>query len=721
MALTVSARAEAPGDDFFPFSVWYSGGKARAPMLEPLDETSRERWLRDLRTIRSLGFNAVRTWVEWTGNEPRPDQYDFSNLDLLLELAREVGLRVLVQVYTDSAPDWVGDRWADARFVAQSGDVIPSQSAPGYCFDHPEVQAKILEFYRTTARHAVRHPNFHGWDLWSEPHIINWAIIDYVPNAQFCYCPSSIRRFRSWLQRKYGSLENLNQAWYRTFTDWDQVEPPRFGTILSYTDFIDWKLYIREKLAEDLRLRAEAVRSVDPTRVTTSHAAVPGLYTSPMWGVGAPDDWLMAGSVDYWGTSIYPKHSFPDRHWSLLTLTSLMDFIRSSGLSKGGFYVGELQAGMGIRGTVVGDPVTAGDQRLRAIGMLSRGARAINVYAYYPMNSGYEAGGYGLINLDGSVTPRARELGRLAAAVDRHQKLFLAARPARSPVAVVYNPLAHLVGGEQNSGRGSTVRESLQGLHQLMWKHNLPMDFVHIREVEAGVLAQYKFVFLPYPLMLTATAARQLASFVENGGTLFSEARCGWNDDRGYSQDVIPGFGLDQVFGVREGRLKMVDTVELQPEAGAVPEGIQRLRGVELWEELIPGAATQVLATVPGVGPALTVRSHGRGRAYMAGTFVGAALAREADPQTESFLAAILREAGVRPVMELSGLESQDQVEVRTLDGPEGRLLFLFNHGPRAVRLSLPVNSLTDLELDQSVDPGAVVLEAGTVRMFLER
>jgi hypothetical protein len=48
-----------------------------------------------------------------------------------------------------------------------------------------------------------------------------------------------IDRLARWLGRKYGSLQNLNTAWYRGFERWDQVEPPRFGTILSYSDFID--------------------------------------------------------------------------------------------------------------------------------------------------------------------------------------------------------------------------------------------------------------------------------------------------------------------------------------------------------------------------------------------------------------------------------------------------------------------------------------------------
>jgi hypothetical protein len=68
--------------DFFPFSVWYSGGKARATMLSEITSTSREEWKKDIQQIKSLGFNSVKTWVEWSNCEPRKGQYNFENLKM---------------------------------------------------------------------------------------------------------------------------------------------------------------------------------------------------------------------------------------------------------------------------------------------------------------------------------------------------------------------------------------------------------------------------------------------------------------------------------------------------------------------------------------------------------------------------------------------------------------------------------------------------------------
>ena len=211
-----------------------------------------------------------------------------------MQLAHQRGLRVIVQIYMDSAPDWVGQHFPDARFVDRSGAVITSQSAPGYCVDDRACEAKMVKFYSRSSREANTFPALYGWDVWSEPHIINWAEISYLKNPEFCYCRYSQERFREWLQAKYKTLDALNAAWYRRFTSWDQVTPPRFSTILSYADYLDWRAFIDDKLAGDLHTRVVAIRSADPGHPITSHADDPGLFISPTDGYGEPDDWKMS-------------------------------------------------------------------------------------------------------------------------------------------------------------------------------------------------------------------------------------------------------------------------------------------------------------------------------------------------------------------------------------------------------------------------------------------
>ena len=67
----------------------------------------------------------------------------------------------------------------------------------------------------------------------------------------------------TWLQQKYQSLDVLNRAWYRTFSSWDVIPAPKFISLMTYTEYIDWIDFIMEKLAQDLRWRHDTVRQAD--------------------------------------------------------------------------------------------------------------------------------------------------------------------------------------------------------------------------------------------------------------------------------------------------------------------------------------------------------------------------------------------------------------------------------------------------------------------------
>jgi len=685
--------------DFIPVSVWYSGGKARAPMLSTITENSATEWRKDLQQIKDLGFNTVRTWVEWAHCEPRPGEYHFENLKLLARTAQDIGLRFIIQLYVDLAPDWVGKKYPDGMYEAQNGAKVQSQAAPGFCSDHPGVREAVSNFITETAKIAVQYPNFHGWDLWSEPHIVNWAYINYVPNVQFCFCPYTREYFRDWLKVKYESLENLNQAWYRNFGSWEDVDPPRFGTILSYTDFIDWKNFIYYKLAADLGMRYSAVRRGDTTHVITSHAAVPSVFYTPYNGYGATDDFLMAEKVDYYGTSLYPKHNHPSRHWEDWRFMVAVDFSRSANMKNGGFYVGELQAGKGTYGLNVGNPITPGDHRIWMWSVLSRGARAINIYAYYPMSSGYESGGYGLINLDGSVTERAIAAGKTAQIITKNKDLLLSSAPVKAEIALVYNPLAQMVGGEQSHVSGDMHQLSLFGYYRTLAENNIPVDFIQRRDVEAKSLSQYKLVIVPYPLMFTQKAADALKDFVKQGGYLVSEARPAWNDERGYAAEVIPGMGLDEVFGVREEKVKMIEKVAVTLNSTANPllkdlsgKGLQGAYFAESLSPLV--GSVEILGQFEDKSSGLAVNKYGEGEALLIGSFLGMATHQQQIKENKTFILNMVSWAKVdKPFTWSADKKLSAALDIRLHQNEEGYIVFVINHNDEEVQVKINIKT----------------------------
>jgi beta-galactosidase len=311
------------------------------------------------------------------------------------------------------------------------------------------------------------------------------------------------------------------------------------------------------------------------------------------------------------------------------------------------------------------------------------------------MSSGYESNGYGMIELDGTVTERARAAGALADLVTRNANLFDALRPENANVAIVYNRLSHMAGGN-TVGPGQTARNAVVGAYRAFYERNIQADFVHPDEIVAGALSAYKAVYFPYPIMMSRPVATALAAYVRDGGTLVAEARPAWNDERGFANARIPGAGLDEVFGVREAVLGVTEPL-LMTVAPDVEAGLRELAGKEVaghgyLESLQLNGAT-VLATGPNGAPVASVHRYGKGRAVLIGSFVAAAF--EQDPQKNAtagaLIAGLARTAGVSPRVQISGAPG-GLVEARLMESDRAMLLVAINHdtAPHRVRIELP-------------------------------
>jgi len=438
----------------------------------------------------------------------------------------------------------------------------------------------------------------------------------------------------------------------------------------------------------------------------------------------------MARQVDYYGTSFYPKHSsFVDRDvpWR----AALLDFVRSFGFANGrpGFYVGELQGGFGTIAVHVGPTVTPDDLRVWMWSSLARGAKGVNVYAYYPMSTGYESGGFGLIQLDGTVTERARTAGSIAAVVDRNQQLFLAAKPPKSQVAILYNPLSHFVGGRQRSvsyagaqGEAAGIEvDSLMGAYRALFPTSVPLDYVHIQALDGGVLNQYKLVVLPYPLMLPESAAAPLREYVRQGGTLVAEARLGWSNESGTSSDRIPGMGLWEVMGCRESAVQTgaAGRTTLRWSDASIP-GLKAgdLLPARWYEESLEplDRSARVVARFANGDAAAVASTYGRGKTLMLGSYVSAAYTTGPTAQAERFYAGLLDWAGVT----LPGMGVSRGLEMRTLEAGRDTLVFLFNHEGKeadaSVGLRLPAGTYRAVDVVEN-RPVDVAREGGVVRL----
>ena len=270
---------------------------------------------RDIKNLKKLGFNTVKMWCPWNWLNPAEGVYDFEELIEIMEFAAEEGLKVLVNTVLENAPYWLSDKYPDALYVNSKGmrmelqarDNTPTGGWPGLCLDHPGALKHASDFLGAMAKTLGKYDNLLLWDCWSEPHIEPVSMSHQYGTIEdwlFCYCDHTKAKYRMWLQEKYDTLDGLNEAWFRKYRDWSEVNPPRlFGG--AYPDMINWRRFMAEEIAVQMAWRVEVLKRNDPGKhPVMSHSSIP--YHTQGLGKWGCDDFLLAEKTDKYGLSVFP-------------------------------------------------------------------------------------------------------------------------------------------------------------------------------------------------------------------------------------------------------------------------------------------------------------------------------------------------------------------------------------------------------------------------------
>ena len=184
-----------------------------------------------LKTIaQEYKFNIIRIYLGWVYCNPEPDRFDFSELEEVMGYCDEFELRVLMGVVTEKAPYWLEAAHPETRYVDANDHPFRlggsannvSGGSPGLCLDWEPVRQAAGKFIREMTKTVAKHPSMYAYDCWNEPHLQPSGAYNSSPTLQgqlFCYCSRTIAEFQRWLERRYASLDRLNEAWVRRYPD----------------------------------------------------------------------------------------------------------------------------------------------------------------------------------------------------------------------------------------------------------------------------------------------------------------------------------------------------------------------------------------------------------------------------------------------------------------------------------------------------------------------
>lgn len=634
--MKLQAAAQAP-DEFIYGSAFY-----RPP--NPPREMRRE-MLRDI--AREYKFNIIRIYPGWDYYNPGPDKFLFEDVGEVMSYCDELGIRVLLGAVLESAPWWLEQAHPEARYVDARGQ--PRHLAgsannmtggwPGLCWDWQPVREAAGRYLRELAKFGSSHRSLYAYDCWNEPHIEPaWERNIWAGPQEmlFCYCGRTIAAFHQWLQRRYGTLDRLNEAWTRRYPSWESIDPPRaMGT---YADWVDWRRFIIERDTEELKFRVRNLRAADPRTIMEDHAAHhPPLDALAVNGI---DAWRLAEAVDLWGLSLFPRwFSF-----SVFEGAAKIDITRSCAAGKP-FWMTELQGGHGNKGLWRSHRMRPRDIRLWNWMAAAYGAKGVIYWTYHAEATGGESTGFGLVTRDGNATERVLEAAKNKRLLQRHFDIIRDYQP-KPDVAILTDPDSALLTWAAN-GTEEPSTASFRGYYRALWYLDLHADFIQPEQLPAA--GNYKVLIAPWHLVGKGATCAALRKLVEAGCTLILETGMGLFDERFFSNPVVPPHGLAEAFGYREGesfyipseRDKPVITsafnARTRPAEVAPSDRIHENPELEFSAPITIGvkgnfyvtpittASATVIATCQGHSVA-AMKVLGKGRVYYFGTNLGASI-----------------------------------------------------------------------------------------------
>jgi beta-galactosidase len=666
-------------------------------------------------------FNILRIYASWGYYNPEPGRFDFEELEEVMDYCDEFGLRVLMGVITEGAPYWFEaahpeTRYLDARDLPHrlggSGNNI-SGGWPGLCLDWEPVREAGGRYIREMAKVVGAHPSMYAYDVWNEPHLEgSWShrFTAKVDESLFCYCPRTIAEFQHWLERRYGSIGRLNEAWVRKYSDWKLIDPPRLkGT---YLDWVDWRRFIIERSTDEMRFRADNVRASDSQHLLESHAGRQAAV-EPIALMGN-NSWRLAEVVEVWGLSMFPRWDAAPPYIGAAKLE-----ITRCNAGQKPFWMTELQGGHASNGLWRSPNMRPRDIRLWNWMAVASGAKGLLYWAYHTEATGLESTGFGLVERDSSPSERALEAAEDNRLIQAHWDVIKDYRP-KPEVAILFDQDNALLTFAMSAEESSST-DSFRGYYKALWTSDLWADFIEPSSLDG---AKYKVIIVPWHLIGKADTCRLLQRFVETGGTLILETAFGLYDERCFNNPVGPPYGLAEAFGFREkesyflkvgteSRPLMVprdlpasERIYYEPEIEFSEPAPVRVKGHTFLTPIEISSAS-CIAKCQAL-PVAAMKKLGKGQVYYFGTNLGASI--EAGDKGGIELVRTIVTRVVQPRV------TADKVRPRLIEGPTRSLLVVFNDTVQdqtaSVKLPARYHRATDLYGKQEV-----TIQGSTVRI----
>ena len=605
-------------------------------------------WEEDMRLLKLAHIDIVTLNVfSWASLQPSEDTYHFDKLDKIMDLVTKNGLKICLATSTAAHPAWMARKYPDILRTEFNGMKRKFGFRHNSCPNSPTYRkyagalaAQLAERYK------------------SNENIVSWHISNEYGGE--CYCENCERAFRLWLQKKYKTIDAVNEAWDtafwgHTFYDFDDIVLPNMLSEhfdVNRTVFqgisLDYRRFNSESILDCFRLEYDVIHAITPD--------IP--ITTNLMGTYQPLDYHMwAEYMDFVSWDNYPTHN------ASLEETALRhDLMR--GLKQGKPFALMEQTPSVTNWHPYNALKRPGVMRLWSYQAVAHGADTVMFFQLKRSIGACEKYHGAVIDHVGHENTRVfREITELGAELDRIGSLTLGSR-TQSKAAIIFD-WDNWWSSDYSAGPSVNLHycDEILNYYKAFNNLNISVDLISVNDD----LSAYSLVVAPVLYMIKPGCDEKIRRFVKDGGTFVTTFFSGYVDEH----DLV-------TIGGYPGKLRDILGIWVEEE-DALPDDMHNsftyngsVYPAALICDLLHTEGAQPLASYESdfyAGmPALTRNVYGKGTAYYVATRSNADFYR-------TLISDLCAEADIRPI-----ISTPDQVEVTARSNANGTFLFFLNH-----------------------------------------
>ena len=414
---------------------------------------------------------------------------------------------------------------------------------------------------RRAARTAARQES--AWRFSSEAELLR-ARPSRLP-------AEALGEFADWLRDKYGTLEELKEAWNvghagingAEWTTWQQAAQRALPDSKDhdYNRLKDVIRFKRDVYLRQVRRAAEAHREGDaeePYRAGGEMSVFVNLTGRGVDMEGIGDLMAEFGSL-YPSTHMswhFDKVNYELARTVYMYSSLMADYFKggwsATWESTGGpqqFDGGKAPFWPPAREKIAGFTVNAAVMTQLMLSYLAGGFKG---FGFWCWRSPGGVGEYSLLDRQGRPADRAVQIGRIGQAARRwRDELWAARKEPLVGVCVDWDNSAMwaaMAVGHRDLFRHVPMKARV-GASRALVNHNVPWEYVTGDDLRAGLADRYRVIYLPAMLSIAPDLLRLLGGYVRRGGRLVLDMPGAWLDEAGRGLPTDRGTPFEKTFG----------------------------------------------------------------------------------------------------------------------------------------------------------------------------